>query len=528
MEHLQRKVATLTVLKKDEAHTVQQENIRAAAVLGSLLKSCIGPKAMAKMILTQIGSMELTNDGNCILREMKVTHPVIKSLIELSRTQSEEVGDGTTTVIVLASEILQNLSILLKDGVHPIVICAALKKALDYCLDKMKKYTVDLATLKKEKGKTEEAVIKTIIRQSIGTKMSRHLMDLEEIALKAINTIRTKKYGRTLYDIKNNVRIEKVPGGRLEETAIFDGIILQKELLDPSMKKRIDNAKILLIDFPLEYRKGENQMNIEMHNSEIFGRALEVEEEQVQKMAMLIVAAEPSVVVSEKGISDSAIAVFKKHGIAAIRRVKKSDNQRLALATDAQIVSRPEDVCARYLGTAGLFEVARIGEDDFCKFIKCASPKACTVLLRGQSKDILNELERNLYDALSAGRNIYTTPGLVYGAGSIEMALAKELEAATGLTPHESAVFQAVAQALQTIPGILITNSGNSAHALKKIIELRSCHTQGKSTYGVDGESGEIVPTEVIESVLVKEQSLKSAIEGSIIILRVDGIVKQG
>ncbi|KAH9387029.1 T-complex protein 1 subunit gamma [Nematocida major] len=509
---MERKVGTVTVLKKEDIHSVQQENIKASIFLSNLIKSCIGPKSMIKMILTRIGTIELTNDGNSILREIEVTHPVIKSLIELSRTQNEEVGDGTTSVVILSAEILKNMSELLKNGYHPVFLCSVLKKVLELLLGKIKKHSIDI--------KGNEGMIKEIVKSGLNTKISKYVIDLESIAIKAVNMIRSKSV-----DIKN-IRVEKVPGGRVEESVVFDGIIVQKSLLDYTMRKHIENAKVLLIDFPLEYRKGENQMNIEMHTGEAFGRALEVEEEQIERMVELIARCSPDVLASEKGVSDHAIALLKKHNISAIRRIKKSENQRLALATGAQILSRAEDACAQALGTAGLFEVQRIGEEEYCKFVKCKSPKACSVLLRGPSKDIVNELERNLQDAIAIARNAYNSNAVVLGAGAVEMALAHELESAQGLSEREKKVFAAVVEALHAIPASLIANSGNTK-PLVKMLELKACHSKKKHTYGVDGNTGEIVPSEVYESILVKEQSLKSAIEGAIIILRVDGIVKQ-
>ncbi|KAI5166570.1 T-complex protein 1 subunit gamma [Nematocida sp. ERTm5] len=513
---MNRKVGTVTVLKKEEMHSVQQENIKASIFLSNLIRSCIGPRAMIKMILTRIGTIELTNDGNSILREIEISHPVIKSLIELSRTQNEEVGDGTTSVVVLSAEILKNMEGLLREEYHPVFLCNVLKKILDILLVKLKKYSIDI--------RNKEEMVKKIVNCGLGTKIAKYIsdLDLESIAIQSVNMIKEKNNEVNT----KNIRIEKVPGGKLSESMVFDGIIVQKSLLDYTMRSKIENAKILLIDFPLEYRKGENQMSIEMHNSEVFGRALEVEEEQIERMVNLLAICKPDVVVSEKGISDYAIALFKKHGISAIRRIKKSENQRIALATGALIVSRAEDATPQALGTAGVFEVSRIGDEEYCKFIKCKSPKACSVLLRGPSKDIINELERNMQDALAIARNAYCSNSAVLGAGSIEMALAHELETVQGLSDKEKRVYMAVAEALHAIPACLIANSGNTK-PLVKLLELKALHSKKKHTYGVDGNTGEIIPTEVYESILVKEQSLKSAIEGAIIILRVDGIVKQ-
>lgn len=509
---MERKVGTVTVLKKEEMHSVQQENIKASIFLSNLIKSCIGPKSMIKMILTRIGTIELTNDGNSILREIEVTHPVIKSLIELSRTQNEEVGDGTTSVVILSAEILKNMSELLKSGYHPVFLCSVLKKILDILLNKIKRHAIDM--------KSKEEMVRSVVKSGLNTKISRYLIDLEDLAIKAVNMVKGKSI-----DLKN-IRIEKVPGGKIEETAVFDGIIVQKSLLDYSMRRKIENAKVLLVDFPLEYRKGENQMNIEMHTGEAFSRALEVEEEQIEKMVGLLVKCAPDVIVSEKGICDHAISLFKKHGVSAIRRVKKSENQRLSLATGAQIISRAEDANVQSLGGCGVFSVSKIGEEDYCHFVKCKSPKACSILLRGPSKDIINELERNLQDALAITRNAYNSSAVVLGAGSIEMSLAYDLENTPGITEKEKMVFKAVVEALQSIPAALISNSGNTK-PLVKLLELKAWHAKKKHMYGVDGNTGEIAVSEVHESILVKEQSLKSAIEGAIIILRVDGIVRQ-
>lgn len=526
---MQRKMATLTVLKKEERNAVQQENIKASALLSGLLKTCIGPKAMAKMILTRIGGIELTSDGNAILREMEVAHPAIKSLVELSRTQNEEVGDGTTSVVFLASEILQSVSPLLSnnEGMHPISICFGLKKALDFLLEKLKKHSLDISAVKKERGTTQEEAEKQIIRESMGTKMSKYLIDLAEISHRAVQVVRVKEGGRTTHSIRTRIKVEKVPGGRTEETELLEGVLLQKDVLDTSMPQTLTNPKILLIDFPLEYRKGENQMHIEMHSSETFSRALEVEEQQIEKMVAAIAAVSPSLLISEKGVSDHAISLLSSRGVSAIRRVKKSDNQRISLATGAKIVSRPEDLSSRSLGVAGIFERISIGDSEYCRISQCAAPKACTVLLRGPSKDVLNDLERALHTGFSAARNLSQSPLLVPGGGAIEMALAAELERAEGISPDERRVFKCVSAALQCIPGALVSNSGNPSHSIKKLIELRHRHAHNPSRSGVDGNTGEVCDARIYESVLVKEQMLKSAIEGAVLVLRVDGVVRQ-
>ncbi|KAI5171030.1 T-complex protein 1 subunit gamma [Nematocida sp. LUAm3] len=516
-----RKVATLTVLRKEEPFQVQQENIKAAGVLGSLIKTCIGPKSMMKMILTRNGSMEVTNDGNSILREIEVNHPVIKSLIELSKTQSEEVGDGTTSVVILASEILINLQDLLKQKMHPIRICSSLKRALTVCLSSLKKNSQNLSSIKKEGNK--QKIEQKLIQESISTKISSLILPLHHIAWSAYELIKKNQKP----EIKRHIRIEKVPGGVPEDSHLINGIAIQKELIDQNMKKYITNPSILLIDFPLEYRKGENQANIEMTHPETFKRALAVEEEQIEKITQFLIDTKPSLIISEKGISDISSSLLKRNGISAVRRVKKSDLQRIALATGAQIISSPKEISSRAKGAAGTFAVERIGDEFWMKLSNCTAPGACTILLRGGSKDILNELERNLQDALSTARNLSILPEIVPGGGAIEAAMATALTAAINspdASPEDKKVFPAVANALYAIPSLILINSGSNK-VRNTLLELKREHEKGTSP-GINGITGEIEPNPIRESLLVKEQLIKSAIEGAIIVLRVDGIVK--
>jgi T-complex protein 1 subunit gamma len=513
------RVVNLTVLKKEEPHQTQQENIRAVGTLGSLIKTCLGPRAMVKMILTQMGSMELTNDGNSVLREMEVAHPAIKSLVELARTQSEEVGDGTTSVVILASEILQETGALLKE-IHPVVIGEHLKRAMDLLLAHLKKISFDSSVLKKRLG---EGVAEEIVRCGVGTKLSRELLPVEGIALRAIEAIKAVEDKRVRCDIKHNLKIEKIPGGEVGESRLLDGVVVNKEILSPSMRREIREAKVLLIDFPLEYRKGENHMAIEMHSGDTFERAHVQEEEQVKKSCEYLMRCGPDVIVSEKGVCDNAVSYFCMKNVSVVRRVKKTENNRISKATGAQIISRAEDAEASKLGKCGLFKCSRIGEEFFCSFTECASPKACSILLRGPSKDILNELERNLHDALGIARNMMLSSSVVVGAGAAEMSMALSLERERFRSEKERKVFLAVSRALKTIPGILLANSG-CTNPSRAMVELEARNGVSEKV-GVDGETGEIAEVPVWESVLVKEQCIKAAIEGAILILRVDGVI---
>ncbi|KAI5187234.1 T-complex protein 1 subunit gamma [Nematocida homosporus] len=524
-----RKVATLTVLKKDEPHLVQQENIKAASVLCDLIRTCIGPKSMLKMILTRIGGIELTNDGNCVLREIEVSHPVIKSLIELSRTQSEEVGDGTTSVVVLAANLLQGLLPLLKAKVHPVRICASLKKGLEIVLGSLKKNSFDFSLLRKDKSTNEEIIVKKVISQALSTKFCYRLLKLEDIAYQAVSLVKQKD--QSVVDTKHAIRVEKVLGGRVEESYVLPGVLLQKEAVDVRMPKHLVQPRVVLVDFPLEYRKGENQAAIEMHQKEVFSAALAAEEAQIEKSVQILLSLQPNLIISEKGISDHAAAILARAGVVALRRVKKSDLIRLSLCTEASIISRAADATAKDVGQAQEFKMSWINGEAYATILGNAQAKACTVVLRGPSRDVLGELERNLRDALGIAKNLATSQHLVYGGGAIEMAVAESLEkASNGLGSEvgawEKEVFLVMARAFRSIPGLLMANSGRS-RVRAGMLELEEYHRQEKSSYGVDGLTGEVGVSTVYECLVVKEQAVKAAIEGAIIVLRVDGVVKQ-
>lgn len=524
---MQRKVLNLTVLKREEPSVTQQENIRAAYSLSSLIRTCLGPKAMLKMVLTRMGSIELTNDGNSILREMAVAHPVVQSLVELSRTQSEEVGDGTTSVVLLAVEILQEMGALLKEGVHPVVVGESLKKALEILLGGVKRHSMEIGSLKKLLGMKEEEVVQFIVKGGVGTKISKEFnVPIEEMALKAVRMVKTVVDGKVRVDTKNFVKVEKILGGSVEESEVLDGVIINKDVLNPNMRKFIEKAKVVLLDFPLEYKKGENQMNIEMTDPAAFSRALEVEEEQILHICQEIGRHSPDVVVSEKGICDNAISYFNLRNITAIRRIKKSENLRIAKATGACIISRVEDLTARSVGMCGVFETVRMGEETFARFVGCSAPKACSIVLRGPSRDILNEVERNLHDSLSIAKLTLQDPFVVAGGGSIETLLSLLLERSKHDSEVERRVFLGVSKALKIIPSLLLSNSGCST-PVKSLMELES-KIMASPFLGVNGETGEIEDVRgiILEPSSIKEQLLKSAVEASILILRVDGVVR--
>ncbi|KAF7783854.1 hypothetical protein Agabi119p4_19 [Agaricus bisporus var. burnettii] len=512
-----------TAPERQSGRKAQVSNITAAKTVADVIRTCLGPKAMLKMILDPMGGILLTNDGNAILREIDVAHPAAKNMIELSRTQDEECGDGTTSVIILAGEILaQSLSQLERD-IHPVVIISAYNKALKEALEIVKRISVPIDV------NDDEQMLK-LIKTSIGTKFVVRWSDLMcKLALQAVRTVAQEEGSMKTVDIKRYARVEKIPGGEIEQSCVLDGVMLNKDITHPNMRRRIKNPRIVLLDCPLEYKKGESQTNMEFSKETDWERAQALEEEQVKAQCLKIIEFKPDIVFTEKGVSDLAQHVFVQHNVTAIRRVRKSDNNRIALAVGATVVNRVEDLRDSDIGTkCGLFNIEKIGDEYFTFLTECKTPKACTILLRGPSKDILNEIDRNLADAMSVARNVVFDPTLIPGGGATEMAISVGLHAkARTIVGVEGWPYRAVADAMEVIPRTLVQNSGGNA--IRVLTELRAKHANGEHSWGVNGDTGKIVDMKeygLYESTSVKIQTLKTAIEAARMLLRVDDVVQ--
>jgi T-complex protein 1 subunit gamma len=516
---------------------------------------------MLKMLLDPMGGIVLTNDGHAILREIEVAHPAAKSMIELSRTQDEEVGDGTTTVIILgmlvhdwfqssltaftAGEILAQALPQLQRNIHPVVIISAFKRSLADALEIVQ-------DISRPVNISDDKAMAEIIQSSIGTKtISRYSELMCSLALRAVRTVsQDQSFASNVHlsngfnpntsskkpeaapkphevDIKRYARVEKIPGGEIEASRVLDGVMLNKDITHASMRRKIANPRIVLLDCPLEYKKGESQTNVEIGNEDSWNRILQIEEEQVKKMCDAVLSVKPDLVITEKGVSDLAQHYFVKANVTALRRVRKSDNNRIARAVGATIVNRVDDLQVSDVGTeCGLFEIEKIGDEYFTFLTECQNPKACTILLRGPSKDILNEIERNLQDAMNVARNVMFHPRLSPGGGATEMAvsvqLARKAKSVEGVAQWP---YKAIADAMEVIPRTLIQNAGASPiHVLTK---LRAKHVEGGSSWGVDGDTGLLADMKdygVWEPEAVKSQSIKTAVESACLLLRVDDI----
>lgn len=529
------------------------------------------------MLLDPMGSVVLTNDGHCILREVDVSHPAAKSMIELSRAVDEEVGDGTTSVIILAAEVLQQAEPFLRleqiAAVHPTVLVSAYTKALAAALEIMESMatTVDVIN--------DVELMKKLVTSSVGTKFSSRWNDkMVEMALAAVLTVAQPAGGNTVsttstitshdaettidpssvtfqkemdVDIKRYAKVEKIPGGEIDDCIVLKGVMFQKDTVHSSMRRCIENPRILLLDTPLEYKKGESQTNMEVSGENDWNQLLQQEEEYVKNMCAEIIAHKPDIVITEKGVSDLAQHYLAKANITAFRRLRKTDNNRIARAVGATIVSRTDEIQETDIGLGcGLFKMENLGNNEWFVYLTdCKDPKACTIVLRGGSKDVLNEIERNLQDAMQVVRNVVYNPKLVPGGGAIEMALAVALRrhGMANVKGIQQAPFLAVAEALECIPRTLAQNCGVSV--IRTITQLRAKHaaayeqkdddasdaetTNGtkkipKCTWGINGVTGELVDMQeygVWEPFSVKAQTIKTAIESACMILRIDDIV---
>jgi len=512
--------------KRDSGKNVQQGNINAGKAIGDVVRTCLGPRAMLKMLMDPMGGIVMTNDGNAILREITVQHPAAKTMIEIARTQDEEVGDGTTSVIVLAAEMLGVSHQFLEEKMHPTVVIQAYRQALE-----------DAAVILRDNVSTkidldDAAAVRKVIQSCVGTKFIAKWSDLAcDIAMDAVKTVTMAVGEKKEIDIKRYAKVEKIPGGTIEDSSVLKGVMFNKDVTHPKMKRKIENPRILLLDCNLEYKKGESQTNIEIMNEGDFSKILEQEEAYIKKICDEITAFKPDLVITEKGVSDLAQHFFNKAGITAIRRLRKSDNLRVARACGATIVNRTDEITEEDIGTgAGLFEVRKIGDEYFTFIEQCKDPKACTILLRGASKDILNEVERNLQDALNVARNLYQEPALVPGGGATEMEVAYLLtQKAKTLKGVVQWPYKAVASALEVIPRTLAQNCG--ANTIRSLTALRAKHAKEEEknvNWGINGETGELADMSALgiwEPLSVKLQVFKTAIETAILLLRIDDIV---
>ncbi|CAK9293685.1 unnamed protein product [Gordionus sp. m RMFG-2023] len=513
--------------KRESGRKVQIENISAAKIVADVIRTCLGPRAMLKMLMDPQGGIVVTSDGNAILREIAVKHPAAKSMIEISRTQDEEVGDGTTSVIILAGEFLGASEVFLNQNIHPTIIISAYRLALDDIQEALNNKLSFSINIK------DQAQLLKIVKSCVNTKFAGKWSDLIcNIAIKAVNTVALDHNGTKEIDIKRYARVEKIAGGLIEDSHVLNGIMINKDTTHPEMRRKIVNPRILLLDCNLEYKKGESMTNMEFNKEQDFQKMLELEEDTIKKDCDKILEFKPDMVFTEKGVSDLAQHYLMKANVTVLRRLRKTDNNRIAKVCGATIVNQIDEIREEDIGTkAGLFEMKQIGDEYYTYIVDCHDPKACSIVLRGPSKDILNEIERNLIDAMSVLRNVMLQSKLVYGGGSVEMALSKILsDKAKSIIGIKQWPYLSLARSLEVIPRTLIQNCGGDV--IRTMTNLRAKHSISDDPesqfYGIDGEKGTVCNIKALgiyEPLAVKLQIYKTAIETAILLLRIDDIV---
>jgi len=516
-----------------------RNNILAAKVLAEVLKSSLGPRGMDKMLVDSFGDVTITNDGATILKEMEIQHPAAKLLVEVAKAQDAEVGDGTTSAVVLAGMLLDKAETLLDENIHPTTIIEGYKKAADFALK-------ELAKIGMKVDINDRKLLKKIAATSLTSKYvgsGATLDKLTDIAVEAVLKVADKREDGGYEARIGRIKIEKKKGGSLLDSQLVEGIVLDKEVVHPGMPKRVENAFIVLLDAPLEVEKPEITAKINITSPEQIKAFLEEEarilREMVEKIYSVAVERmkregyEPGkdagvVVITQKGIDEVAQHFLAKKGVMAVRRVKRSDLEKLEYATGGKIVSSVRDLTPDDLGFAKLVEERKVGNDKMIFVEGCPNPKAVTILLRGANDMVLDEAERSLNDALHVLRNVLRKPMIVPGGGAVEVELAMRLRKfAESLGGKEQLAVEAYADALEEIPMILAESAG--LDALQVLMDLRKLHAEGKVYAGIDALEGKIrenmIEANVIEPILVKEQVLKSATEAASAILKIDDVI---
>ena len=499
----------------------QRNNIAAAKAVADAVRTTLGPKGMDKMLVDSIGDIVVTNDGVTILDEMEIEHPAAKMMVEVAKTQNEEVGDGTTTAVVLAGELLKKAEDLLDQNIHPTIIVSGYRKAVNKALEILSSLGIPIDI-------KDYAVLKKVAKTSMGSKAVREASDhLAEIAIKAVEMITEKRGEKNVADV-DNIQVIKKEGKSLLETELVNGVILEKEVVHPGMPKRVEDARIALVRCPLEVEKTEYSAEIRIRDPNQMKAFLDQETKMLQDMVDKIVKTGANVVICQKGIDDMAQYFLAKNGILAVRRAKESDMEKLAKATGGRIITNLDDLTEESLGYASLVEERKIGDDKMVFIQGCKNPKSVSILIRAGLERMVDEAERALHDALCVVRDVVEEPKIVAGGGAIEAELAKHLrEYARMIGGREQLAIEAFADSLEVVPKTLAENAG--LEPLDIIVSLRAEHEKEDGAYmGVNIFTGKVINTYeagVIEPIRVKEHAIKSAGEAASMILRIDDVI---
>jgi thermosome len=495
----------------------------AAKVVAETVKSSLGPKGMDKMLVDSFGDVTITSDGRTILDEMDIQHPAAKMMVEVAKTQDNEAGDGTTTAVIISGELLNKAEELIDKNVHPTIIIDGYKKASEKALEVLEKIAIPA------ESKVEEYAKKVAITSMASKLVAEHREYLAELAVKAVLEVAEKEDNKYKADIED-VKVEKKPGESISDTKLIQGIVLDKEVSQSGMPKRVEKAKIALLDCPLEIEKTEFDAKINIESPDQMEAFLKQEEEMLREMVAKVVATGANVVLCEKGIDDMAQHFLARKEILAVRRNKKSDMEKLAKATGGKIVTNLDAITSADLGYAALVEERKIGNDKMTFIEGCKHPKAVTILIRGGTQRIVDEAERSLHDALCVVRDVVEEPKILAGGGAPEIEISRMLKKyAETLPGREQLAVKSFAEALEVVPITLTENAG--LDPIDILSELRARHEKGETWAGIEVHSGKVQDMNragVFEPLAVKKQIMKSATEAASMILKIDDIIAAG
>jgi archaeal chaperonin len=502
---------TKRMLGKD----AQRNNIMAAKIVAETVRTTLGPKGMDKMIVDSLGDIIVTNDGVTILKEMQIEHPAAKMIVEVAKTQDEQVGDGTTTAVILAGDLLKNAEKLLDKNIHPTVIIKGYNNAAKKAQEVLKLLSDDISIVEKE----------SLMRIAMTSMVGKNGCSKEKLASLILRSVE-EVIEKNKVD-SSNIKFEKKVGGGIEDSELIKGIILDKEIVNSGMPRRIENAKIALIDSALEIRSPETDTKISISDPNQLQAFIDQEERILRNMVDSIQRAGANILLCQKGIDDVAQYYLAKAGVLAVRRVKKSDMGRLAKATKARIVNKISELSIEDLGAAGLVEERKVGDEEVIYVMNCKNPKSVSILLRGGTEHVVDEVERAMVDALSSVIVALDQGKVVAGAGAIEIELARELRHYAGsFTGREQLSILAFAESIEVVPRTLAENSG--LDPIDILTELKARHEAGERSAGINVITGKVMNAfeeGVIEPLKIKTQAIKSASEVAELILRIDDVI---
>jgi len=508
---------------RSRGRDAQHANITAARIIAEAVRSSLGPKGMDKMLVDSLGDVTITSDGRTILDEIDVEHPAAKMMVEVAKTQDDEVGDGTTTSVIVAGELLGKAEELINKNVHPTIIIDGYRKAAEKALEILEEIAIPV-------DPTDKEFLKKVAMTSMASKLvSENREQLAEIAVDAILHV-ARKVGDAYRVDLDDIMVEKKPGESVTETRLIEGIVLDKEVVHAGMPKRIEKAKIALLNCPLEVEKTEFDAKIHIETPEQMEAFLREEENMLRNMVEKIKKAGANVVICQKGIDDMAQHFLARSGILAVRRAKKSDMEKLSKATGGRIVTNLDDLSPNDLGYAELVEERKIGDDKMVFIEGCKNPRSVAILIRGGTERIVDEAERSVHDALCVVRDVVQEPKILAGGGAPEMEIARALrDYAESLPGREQLAVQSFAEAIETIPITLGENAG--LDPIDILSDLRARHDKGERWAGVnvfEGKVDDMGKLDVYEPLAVKKQVIKSATEAATMILKIDDVIAAG